>query len=888
MLYLVRPIYFLRMRFILLFSVFIISTISLAQDHSMDNMPGMNNKQEQKKPEKQKSKKVNKSVPHHHHAVTPHKNNDIKKDSTKMEDGMDMDGMDMHMEQKWHDSSMNATLTKTVPPTGDTIVYHLYINDTIVNYTGKEIKAIAINGKLPGPTLHFTEGDYAEIWVHNKMHMEASIHWHGLLVPNLMDGVPYLTTPPIEAGEYFVYRFLVKQTGTYWYHSHTMLEEQIGLYGSIVIHPQQEKYKVKDDIVLLLSEWTNQKPEKILKNLKRRNEYYSIKKGYAQSLDQLIKHKAVWDRLKASARRMPPMDISDVYYHRFLANGQPETNLTQYQPGDIIRVRVIDAGASSSFYLQFAGGKMKMIAADGQEIEPIMVDRVLIASAETYDFLITVPSDGSFEFRATVQDVSGYSSTFFGKGNKVLAPDIPRPNVWKMMGGMSMGSMNMDMNKGGMDNMNMNQNPINEGMKNDSMGMRDMNMNGTNMPGMDKMEKDTMSMKDGEMENMNMGENKDHNAMKKDSMNMGEMDMGNMEMGSGMDMREKDTMNMSDMSNYIGPDMMNMKGENGMVIFNYNMLRAPQSTVLPKDMPVREITLVLTGNMYRYVWSINNKVLSDADKILIEKGEVVRIHLENQTMMSHPMHLHGHFFRVINKNGDYSPLKHTVNVPPFTKITLEFEANEEKEWFFHCHILYHMMSGMSRIFSYKYSTRDPLLDPYPLKKLLREDREWYFWSDLAIKSQMTELRAVYSNTKNAFRTESDANYSGQFEIEASYERYVTNYFRPYVGITNIREKYFNVLTNEQIFAQQFNLPVVGIRYTLPFFIESDLRVNAKGRFRLELDWELWILPRLFTLYRANTDREYHIDAQYIISRDFSLSAGYDSRYKWGGGIVWRF
>lgn len=858
-----RKYHFLPMKAILIFFItFIISTVSFSQeDHSKHNMPGMNQKKEeetapkQKPVKKQSPKKPTKQKPVQQPDKMPTDHD--KMDMNQKQNTMPINkGNKVPMDQG-KDKEVESSLNKPFEPTGKVVTYHLYIKDTIVNYTGKNAKAIAINGKIPGPTLYFTEGDTAEIWVHNFMHMETSVHWHGVLVPNLFDGVPYLTTPPIEHGKYFIYRFAVKQTGTYWYHSHTMLQEQSGQYGSIVIQPKEKKYKVKDEIVLVLSDWTNQKPEKVLKNLKRRNEYYTIKKGYAQSLDKLIKHKAVWDRLYGSAQRMPAMDISDVYYHRFLTNGYPEIDLSQYKPGDKIRIRIIDAGASTNFNLQFAGGQMQMIAADGLDIEPIMVDQVLINVAETYDFLITIPSEGSFEFRATAQDISGHSSTFFGEGNKIFAPDLPKLNVWKMMGGM--GGMNMG-------NMNMN----------------DMNSKGTDMGDMEMNKKEKQPPKNqNEMNHENMKMDGEHN-MQQDTSMKKEMNMNNMNMSRDTSVQKEMNMDMDKSNNG------NMAAPHGNIVFSYDMLRSPVKTVFPSDMPLREITLTLTGNMYRYVWSINDKVLSDADKILIEKGEIVRIHLENSTMMNHPMHLHGHFFRVLNKNGEYSPLKHTVNVPPFSKVILEFEANEEKEWFFHCHILYHMMSGMSRIFSYKYSVRDPLLQPYPLKRLVNEDRKWYFWSDLSVKSQMNELRAVYSNTKNALRMENDANYTGQYEIEASYERYLTDYFRPYIGIALLNQKYFNILTNEQTFAQQYNLPVAGIHYTLPFFIESDLRINAKGRVRLQLDWQLWILPRVFTLYRVNTDKEYHIDAQYVLSRDFALSAGYDSRYKWGGGLLWRF
>ena len=738
-------------------------------------------------------------------------------------------------------------------------IYHLTISDTTVNYTGKKVKAIAVNGQIPAPTLHFREGDTAIIYVHNSMMMESSIHWHGLLLPNDQDGVPYLTTPPIKMHETFVYKFPLRQSGTYWYHSHTMLQEQSGLYGAIVVEPEQEKYKVAGEEVLLLSDWTNEKPEEVLRTLKRSdesNEWYAIKKGYAQSLDKLIEHHALGDRLRAGFSRIPPMDVSDVYYDKFLINGKDLIDLSKYKPGDKIRLRVVNGSSSTYFNIEYAGNQMQMISSDGNDIQPINVNRVLMGIAETYDFIITVPENGSYEFRATPMDQTGKASVFIGSGGQHFVKDMPKPDMWTMNGMMKLADVNVPM------------------MMNKGISMQYMDMKGMKMehdaPSMNMNDDDTamMTMPDGTR--MKMSDMKGMNDEKEDTATMVMPDGTRMKVS---DMQDDDDENEED-SNYI--------------VFNYNMLKALNPTAL-KGKVDRNIVLNLTGNMYRYVWSINNKALSQQDTILIKRGENVRMVLVNNTMMNHPIHLHGHFFRVVNDNGDYSPLKHTVDVPPMRTVVIEFPAGEASgDWMFHCHILYHMMSGMARVVRYEGFTRDSSLKNYPYRKAINDDKEWFFWGNAEVKSQMSELNLNYINRNNAIRLEGSAGYHGRYEGEISYERYMNDWFRPFAGLSDTKEKYYDVLDNKQTFYQDVFAPVIGVRYTLPFFIESELRINTKGRVRFQLEGDEWLLPRVMLNWNANTDKEYHLDFVYMFSKPFSLSAGYDSRYKWGGGFKVRF
>ncbi len=655
------------------------------------------------------------------------------------------------------------------------VEYDLTVAYKDVNFTGKPRKAMAINGQVPGPTLYFTEGDTAVIRVHNKMDVETSVHWHGILLPNQYDGVPYVTTMPILPGKSYTFTFKLRQSGTYWYHSHTNLQEQRGMYGAIVIYPKKPDVSVDKDLVLVLSDWTDENPYEVLRTLKRGSEWYSIKKGTAQSWNRVISHHAVKDRLRQSFMRMPPMDLSDVYYDRFLANGRPSFHFPDLQPGQKIRLRVVNGSTSTYFYLQFAAGPLTIISADGLPVEPVTVDRVLIAVAETYDFLITVPDGGAYELRAAAHDGSGYSSTYIGTGKKVRAPDIPKPNLFRMF----------------------------------------------------------------------------HKIMS-------EMDHGAMSSGGAGAMKMP-----------MKPPQ--AKTEPGQPrILTYSMLRATHSTRLPANHPTREIVLNLTGNMDRYIWSFNNRTLSEADKILIRKGENVRFVLVNKTMMHHPMHLHGHFFRVINGQGDYAPLKHTVDVEPMKKTIIEFEANEDKDWFFHCHILYHLVAGMARIVHYEGSIIDPALAEAKKKsKDEMHDDDFFFWGDISALTHMSEGAFLASNTRNGLHLDWDWDWHDAYEIEPSYIRYVNRLFQVYLGGD---------------FSDEEDLAVLGIRYLLPFYIWSDLRIDHEGSLRLQLDAEIQLFPRLFLHGFINTDGEWRYGFEYIVTKRFSIVANYDSDYDAGIGI----
>lgn len=739
----------------------------------------------------------------------------------------------------------------------DTTVYHLTIDKETVNKAGKDVTGITINGSIPGPTIRFKEGGYAVIYVKNEMDEETSVHWHGLLLPNFQDGVPYLTTPPIRPGETLKYEFPLIHAGTYWYHSHTLLQEQRGAYGSIVIEPKEETLVYDQELVMVLSDWTNQKPVNVLRNLKRGNEWYNIKKGTATPLNQVIARGGFSAQLNFWKQRMEGADIADIYYPVFLNNGEERQEYPQFEPGDKVRLRIINAAASSQFWMTFGGEAPLLVAADGLNVVPVKRNKTFIAIAETYDFVVTIPEKGKIEFRATAQDGSGYSSAYLGKGEAIPAPEVPRPDKIGMM--MEMAKMDMRMGAPAMKFRPDEENP-HELMRN--WGMQ--------MDGEMDMEK---GMKHADMDHADM-DSKEH---------------------AGRDMKSMDTVRSQNDQEMGGMDMFSE--------YNYDYLKATEKTDFAKGQPVKEVLLNLTGNMWRYIWSMNGVPLSEADKIEIEKGEVVQITLNNLTMMHHPMHLHGHFFRVINKNGEYSPLKHTVNVPPMQKVTIAFDANESGDWFFHCHVLYHMLGGMARIYSYG-TPRDPRMEDYPVKELIHETDKYYAWGMADVASHMTELNLVSSNTRNQFNLNAEYGYNKNMEAELTYERYLYDYFRVFAGV-NVENERKNSLDDISTTA------IAGIRFFTPYMFNLDVRVDNQLRPEVRISREIMIFPRtaIFGNYEYQADfgwvnelteggtnkslnyrgeTTWSAGVEYFLSRNFSLMASYDNRFGAGGGLSIRF
>jgi len=754
-----------------------------------------------------------------------------------------------------------------------TVEYNLDIAYKDVNFTGKTVKAMSVGGSIPGPTLRFVDGDIARIHVHNKMDVESSIHWHGLLVPPNMDGVPNLTYPPIKPRSTFTYEFPIRQSGTYWYHSHTGLQEQRGVYGSIVIEPSKNKYQYNHDYVVMLSDWTDEAPQKIMKTLKRGSEWYSLQKGSAQSILGAVKSGRLGDYFKRELQRMPPMDIADIAYDRFLINGQVESSLNA-EPGDMLRLRIINGSASTFFYVEFSGGEMTIISADGQLVQPLKKKRILIGVAETYDVLVKVPKDGAYEFRSTAQDGSSFASAWIGQGKKYPATNVLNADLYQTMGGFNLkqifaltpaGAMGMnskDVKAGKFDQPGMN-------MDMSSMDMGSMNI--TKYSG-HQMDQDKEEVKGNSMEPMehDFGHSQPMN-MKSQKIEYAQKDPSEKKYGHDFRFLAADISSSDNLvADGMGPERPWVP---------YADLRALTRTDFSENKSTREIRLTLDGDMERYVWFLNSKPLSESDMIKIKEGEMVRFIMINRTMMHHPMHLHGHFFRVVNGQGEYSPLKHTVDVEPMSTTVIEFDANEVGDWFFHCHLLYHMASGMARVVHYE--DYQPDVEVLAVRSKLKHNN-WYYFGNGDFLSNMTQGKIVASNYRNILTAQWEYGWQdveeNEWESTITWGRYYNRFFTVFAGVDILGEGDYEKNTRA----------VGGIRYLLPLNVESTLWADSDGGARVALDKELMLTPRLALVgeveYDTHTKWEGQTGMIYQINKDFSVKALWHTDFGIGGGL----
>lgn len=723
------------------------------------------------------------------------------------------------------------------------VKYDLTITDTIVNFTGKSKRVIAVNGQIPMPELTFYEGDTAEITVHNNLKESTSLHWHGLYVPNKEDGVPFLTQMPIEPGATFVYRFAIVQNGTHWYHSHSGLQEQIGMYGSLTLLKRKTDKTFRkgiDDLPqlpIILSEWTDKNPKNVHRMLHNANDWAGIKKGSVQSYGEAIAAHHFKTKISNEWKRMLAMDVSDIYYDKFLINGTSNKKYSQFKPGEKVRLRISNGGASSYFWLHYSGGKITVVANDGNDVEPIEVDRLIIGVSETYDIVIQIPETGlSYEFLATPEDRTNSSSAFFGEGPVRLAKRMPRLNYFegmKMMNNM----MNLD---GTMDDMGM------------LMSLQKMDMNTVMYPEITG----------------NSEQSKKHQHGKKSN----------------------DDSAMEDMK-------MESSSPSNIVTLNYSMLKSVENTTLPENAPIKEFRFELTGNMNRYVWSMDNRVLSEVDKIKIKKGENIRIILYNNSMMRHPMHLHGHDFRLLNGQGINAPLMNVLDIMPMETDTLEFNANLEGDWFFHCHILYHMMSGMNRVFSYDDQAQNPYLPnkKWAYKKLQRESNSLHFMLVNDLASNGNDGQMMLQNTRWAIGSEWRLGYQDKhgYETETHIGRYVgrNQFFMPFLGF-DWRYRKFGMDEQERNLFGQTNSKdnrsqiTLGFNYTLPLLLVFQAEVFHDGNVRLQLMREdIPITKRLRMAFMINTDKEYMGGLKYILNKNIAISSHYDSDMGFGAGVT---
>ncbi|SFP67459.1 copper resistance system multicopper oxidase [Hydrogenimonas thermophila] len=522
--------------------------------------------------------------------------------------------------------------------------FHLTIDETVVNITGKPVIATTINGMLPAPTLKWKEGDEVTIHVTNNLPVSSSIHWHGIILPFQMDGVPNISFPGIAPGETFTYRFKVQQSGTFWYHSHSGFQEQTGMHGTLVIEPKEpEPFEYDCDYVVSLSDWSDEKPENIFRKLKIRSDYYNFNQRTIGDFFEEVKSKGFMEAFKMrkmwNEMRMSERDLSDVtaYTYTFLMNGKTDEDdwHALFKSRDKVRLRFVNQSAMTIFDVRIPGLKMKVVAADGNFVQPVEIDEFRIGVAETYDVIVE-PEDRAYCIFAQSIDRSGFAA---GTLAPKLSMTAKRPSVDKIqpliMADMGMGDW-----------------------KNSSSVQSAMHMDHSAM---------SMSAKNSEAEYP--------------------ITPLPIKWGVGTTMRAKDP-------RYRLDDPGVGLRDNGRKVLTYADLKNFYSTAKdPK--PDREIILHLTGNMERFMWSINGISFSDAKPLKFNYGERLRITFINDTMMNHPMHLHGMWSDLETGDDNYLVRKHTILVQPGSKISFRVTVDAKGAWAFHCHMLYHM-PGMFR------------------------------------------------------------------------------------------------------------------------------------------------------------------------------------------------
>jgi CopA family copper-resistance protein len=525
--------------------------------------------------------------------------------------------------------------------------FALEIGQTPVNFTGAHSLATTVNGSLPGPVLRWKQGSEIRLRVTNRLRVPTSIHWHGVIVPFDMDGVPGISFDGIAPGQSFDYRFHVRQSGTYWYHAHSAYQEQTGLLGALVIEPAGgERLAADRDYVVVLNDWSDDNPASIYARLKKSSGYYNYGEptvgDFLRDAHQLGLRGAFAKRRMWNAMRMNPTDLSDVsaYTYTFLMNGHtPAGNWTGlFRPGEKLRLRLINGAAMTIFDLRIPGLKLSVVSADGQEVEPVTVDELRIAPAETYDVIVQPQEDRAYTLFAQSIDRSGYARGTLAPRAGMQAEVPPMDaRVWlgmqDMMGDMASHGGAHGMQRSGMDPM---------------PGMQDM-------PG------------------MAMNDRAPAAPLKKQA---------------GVDMRvAMPRTNLDDPG--VG------LRDNGRRVLTYADLHTLGGALDPRE-PERDITLRLTGNMDRYIWSFDGVKFSDAEPVRFRRGERLRIVLINDSMMHHPIHLHGMWSEMENPAGGFQVRKHTVNVQPAQQISYAVTADNPGRWAYHCHMLFHMEAGMFR------------------------------------------------------------------------------------------------------------------------------------------------------------------------------------------------
>ena len=558
-----------------------------------------------------------------------------------------------------------------------------------VNFTGKTRMATAINGSVPAPILRWREGDRVTIRVTNNLAEDSSIHWHGIILPTGMDGVPGLSFGGIKPGNTFEYQFDLNQSGTYWYHSHSSFQEPTGMYGAIIIDPKEpDPVSYNRDYVVMLSDWSDEDPQAIYAKLKKLSHYYNFRERTVSDIWHDIKAKGVeetWNKRSMwNQMRMSETDISDVtgYTYTYLMNGATpdEGWVGLFKRGEKVRLRFINSSAMTIFDVRIPGLKMTVVASDGQNIEPVTIDEFRIGVAETYDVVVEPSDDSAYTVFAQSIDRSGFT-------RGTLTPDIGlRSSVPEMDVAPTLGHRDMGMDHSMHDMSGMQEMPAMDHSMHDMSGMQEMpamDHSKHQMGGMQTIDKNTIHEKNHRDQSETLG--------RAGFGSTREITHGPSEAGPHIDMRaESPQSGLNDP----GIGLRNHMQRYGRKVLTYSDIKNLYPTSDPRE-PTREIELHLTGNMSRYMWSMNGIKFSDAEPLQLKYGERVRITLVNDTMMSHPMHLHGMWSELETGDPNYIPRKHTVIVQPGSKISYLVTADALGRWAYHCHLVYHM-PGMFR------------------------------------------------------------------------------------------------------------------------------------------------------------------------------------------------
>jgi CopA family copper-resistance protein len=590
--------------------------------------------------------------------------------------------------------------------------FELTIGETPVNFTGKIGVATTVNDQLPAPLLRWREGDTVTLKVTNRLKVPTSIHWHGIILPNGMDGVPGMTFAGIAPGESFTYQFPVRQSGTYWYHSHSGFQEQTGLYGPLIIEPREPApYRVDREYVVLLSDWSDASPEHIYSRLKKMDGYYNYaqptlldffhqarKEGWSKAFDERM----MWDQM-----RMSPRDLADVSgaTYTYLMNGTtPAGNWTApFKRGEKILLRFINGSAMSYFDVRIPGLKMTVVAADGQYVHPVSVDEFRMAVAETYDVIVEPAEEVAYTLFAQSMDRSGYARGTLAPRAGMSAP-VPSLDA---VPSLTMADMGMAMDE--MPGMEMTGSGEMAGMAMDSSqtmnspsesGMPGMAMDGSN--DMAGMAMDSGTMQGAAAPAMGAMDERDHAAVANGTADSTMTMPASQPRSNVMQVKQHpaaergpgSSMQASVVSTRLDDPGVGLRN-NGRRVLTYADLKSMGSWLNGRA-PSRTIELHLTGNMERYMWSFDGVSFSDAAPMQFKQGEVVRIVLVNDTMMDHPIHLHGMWSELEDSAGGFQVRKHTVSVKPGHAITYRVLADASGRWAYHCHLLYHMKGGMFR------------------------------------------------------------------------------------------------------------------------------------------------------------------------------------------------